>query len=168
MPWTGNNLSAKWLMERIVCVVIIFNSIILESEQSMPWDRWSWSMPQQPIEYFFRRSNNLPMKSPSFDCDCPPHNECVVEFKINKDMADFLSMRGVIKDENLKEFREDLTKLEQSEGTTKDILSRVRGGRSRRSNAEGNCCCPPRNVYMPTFITDKKYEELASKLKQQQ
>uniref|UniRef100_A0A2A4J007 Uncharacterized protein n=1 Tax=Heliothis virescens TaxID=7102 RepID=A0A2A4J007_HELVI len=143
--------------------------MILESEQSvMPWDKWSWAMPQEPIEYYFRRSDKLPVKAPSFHCECPPHNECTVEFKVNKAMADFLNMRGVIKKEHFKDILADLTKVEELEGTTKDILSRHGGSRSRRSNTDNSCCCPPRDMYMPAFITDSKYEEITNKFKQQQ
>ncbi|CAH2218396.1 jg26084, partial [Pararge aegeria aegeria] len=48
----------------------------VEVEGTLPWERWSWSAPQEPIEYFFRRheiNNNFPIKNPDVVCDCPPN-----------------------------------------------------------------------------------------------
>ncbi|KAH9637296.1 hypothetical protein HF086_006940 [Spodoptera exigua] len=165
---TATRFSRRLPLERPVCVVLFLMCMVTESWQGMmPWDKWTWSMPQEPIQYFFRKHDNLPVKLPNFGCECPPNNECVLDFKLNKDMVDFLNMRGVIKKEDVKSFQEDLKRLEQSQKDDKQIGSK-RTDRNRRSNAEDsgdNCCCPPKNVYMPTFITDNKFDDVVNKFK---
>ncbi|KAF9804817.1 hypothetical protein SFRURICE_007720 [Spodoptera frugiperda] len=156
-----------------VCVTLfLLLCMVVESWQgTMPWDRWSWSLPQEPIQYFFRRHENLPVKSPSFSCDCPPNNECVLEFKIDHNMADFLIMRGVVKKQDVNAFREEMKRLElQSKNNSQSGRKMWNTLRNRRSNAndpEDTCCCPPKNVYMPTFITDSKFNEMAKKFQAQ-
>ncbi|XP_062527188.1 uncharacterized protein LOC134199714 [Bombyx mori] len=129
---------------------------------SLPWDKWSWSLPQEPIEHFFRRyQDGIPLKSPEFECKCPPNKECAVNFKINEDVAEFLHLRGIIKDE-------DLTEIKEYAKTTSESTAEKSKSRSRRTNEgteEEQCCCPPRNVMMPTFITDKKFDEVVNRLK---
>ncbi|XP_026727853.1 uncharacterized protein LOC113493975 isoform X2 [Trichoplusia ni] len=134
---------------KIAFVVFIMMSSASGVQQSiMPWDRWSWSMPQEPIEYFFRRQDNVPIKTPTFTCECPPYKECVVEFKINEDMADFLNIRGVIKKDELKTFREDLSKLVRKSGAYDgDAQKGQELSRKRRSGYDlASCCCPPKNL----------------------
>lgn len=84
-------------------------------------------------------------------------------------MAEFLSMRGIIKKDELNKYREELQRIENSSGV---YSGRQESGieiRNRRSSSkfEEKCCCPPKNVYMPTFITDHKFDELVDHLKEE-
>ncbi|XP_030031844.1 uncharacterized protein LOC119191893 [Manduca sexta] len=128
---------------------------------SMPWDGWSWAVPQAPIEYFFRRHQDMLVKSPDLQCQCPPSKECVVEYKINEDMPDFLKIQGVLNDDKLEELKKYIKDAQRS--TTE--APKIGNIRSRRQNDDQECCCPPRSMLMPTFITNKKFDEVTDRLK---
>lgn len=83
-------------------------------------------------------------------------------------MADFLNIRGIIKRKDLKKFREDLNKLVHSEGAYENDEKKSEALRRKRRSGdpESHCCCPPKSVYMPTFITENKFNDLSGKFEQ--
>ncbi|KAJ8737105.1 hypothetical protein PYW07_000376 [Mythimna separata] len=172
MEWTTSTVLLK--EKQTICIAIILTSMIWESKQSeIPWDRWSRYIQEPPaLEHDFRRleSHPVPIKSPSFVCECPPHKECVLDYKINKDMVEFLNVKGIIQKHELKEAREDVQKMERSPSggvyqKNEDKIHVIRNRRSSLDGDEKNCCCPPKTVYMPAFITDHKFDELIDKIK---
>lgn len=167
MRLTESSISTTFSIKRTVRIALILTSMVLESRQwEMPWDKWFWSIPQATASR--RHNTNLPVKAPSFECECPPYKECVIDYKVNKDMVDFLHMRGIIKKKDLQKVREDLENLTLSSGVYQGSLAKGREIRNRRSNDnyEDKCCCPPKNMYMPTFITDHKFDKLVKRYKQ--
>ncbi|KAJ8737732.1 hypothetical protein PYW08_000327 [Mythimna loreyi] len=167
--WT---ISTVLLKEKTICIAFILTSMFSESRQSeIPWDKWSRYI-QEPIgvEHSYRRHEYIPnpIKAPTFQCECPPNKECVLNFKINKDMVEFLDMKGILKETELKNIRADLEKMEHTAGVYEQNKDKFEGIRNRRSSLnleEKNCCCPPKTVYMPSFITEHKFIELVDKIK---
>ena len=96
-------------------------------------------------------------------------SECVVEFKLNKDMVEFLFLRGVLKKEQLKHYQEELQKFENTSRVQHGTQESGNGIRNRRSSPtfQEKCCCPPKNVYMPSFITERKFDQLIDRLKEE-
>ncbi|XP_063837443.1 uncharacterized protein LOC135086621 isoform X2 [Ostrinia nubilalis] len=155
-------------MERKAVILIILP--ILEGGD-LPWHKWSWSAPQAPIEYFFRRQGSMPIKSPrdNFECTCPPHRECEVEFKMNEDMVEFLKLRGLLKKEDIVSYQKDIEDYRKSNGLSpKEYIRENRFRRSNIDDDDDDCCCPPRSVMMPTFITEKRFDEMVEQFDKKQ
>lgn len=72
-----------------------------------------------------------------------------------------------MKEGHLEDVRNDLIELENSSPTYQGIQTLGKEIRNRRSNFnyEEKCCCPPKNLYMPAFITDRKFDEIVEKIR---
>ncbi|CAH2103783.1 unnamed protein product [Euphydryas editha] len=157
-------------------ILILLSTTYCSVQGTLPWDRWSWSAPQAPIEHFFRRydSNIMPIKTPSLKCECPPNKECNMEYEINEDMLYFQNLKGIIKDNELKQLKEDFNKINYRKNKTirknyneTELLTRKR----RRSDVILNskdtikdCCCPTKIVRVPAFITNQKFDEVIERI----
>lgn len=89
--------------------------------------------------------------------------DCKIEYKINEDMAEFMDMRGLLKEDELHKLKDEITKVKETEESIK-----VNNTRTRRDGSEvdaEDCCCPPRNVMMPTFITENKFNRTLDRIK---
>ncbi|CAB3225195.1 unnamed protein product [Arctia plantaginis] len=138
----------------------------------MSIDTWSWLKQLDPVEYYFK-IENLPIKKPTLECRCPPSKECAIEYKKNYDIAEFLAIQGLLKNDvsrktmgNFRRSRENDIRPYQDYNEKSSVLRMRRQALQATGNGNVDCCCPPRNIMMPTFITDKKFETLlANKLR---
>ncbi|XP_031767446.1 uncharacterized protein LOC116413291 isoform X3 [Galleria mellonella] len=149
--------------KQIITLFLLQLAILVTNQNDLPWNKWSWSIPQKPIENFFRRQQNMPVKTPEFECKCPPHEECVVEFKINEYIIEFLNLRRVLKNDEAKIYQKEIKKIQQSTFPAKEIIKDRQRRRRSQDFTEVDCCCPPRTAMMPTFITEQKFDEAVDK-----
>lgn len=81
-------------------------------------------------------------------------------------MTEFLAIRGIIKKEEIKNVQEKNKEMDHNHGIyegMKESKEKVETAKNRRSSLiteKYNCCCPPKSVYMPSFITDHKFDQL--------
>lgn len=81
---------------------------------------------------------------------------------MDEDMFHFLRMRGLIKEDEVKSYQKDIEDYRRSNGLSPKEF--IRQNRYRRSDPlEVPCCCPPRTVMMPSFITNKKFDEVVDR-----
>ncbi|XP_045458275.1 uncharacterized protein LOC123668593 [Melitaea cinxia] len=158
-------------------ILVLLSTTFRSVQGTLPWDRWSWLAPQAPIAHFFRRYENnlMPIKTPSLNCECPPNKECNMQYEINEDMIYFQNLKGIIKDNQLKQLQEDFDKINYRKNNAiekKYNETGVSTRKRRRSDVILNskdtvkdCCCPTKNVRIPAFITDKKFDEVIERLK---
>ncbi|XP_046977531.1 uncharacterized protein LOC124543374 isoform X2 [Vanessa cardui] len=174
MPLTERNLYKKLLMAKSILMMV--SSTCFNVQAALPWEHWSWSMPQAPIEHFFRRYENnlIPIKLPRIQCECPPNKECNMEYEINKDMIYFQNLKGIIKDNELMKLKEDFDEniIRKNKNTGKIINETLILNRKRRhgdvilgsKELTRDCCCPTRIVKIPAFITNKKFDEVVERI----
>lgn len=88
--------------------------------------------------------------------------ECVIEYKINEAAADFLHMQGVLKNSDLKNYKEDAEMVEKSAVSTSlpELFKHNRRSRRSDQNDVRPCCCTPAKHLVPTFITDNKFDDI--------
>lgn len=84
-------------------------------------------------------------------------------------MPEFLRLRGVLTNEDFQAINNNVRRMSASEAIVysgdKEKAAMLRKRRQAR-DGEVECCCPPRNIMMPTFITDQKFKTLlANKLR---
>ncbi|XP_073959778.1 uncharacterized protein [Choristoneura fumiferana] len=153
-------------MERVttsttwMALLIVANPIVAVH---LPWDKWSWDVPQGPIEHFFRRHNDMPVKSPHFVCECPPNEECKLDFKLNEEAVDLLNIRGVLNQKEVQQFKDDMEIIKEK--TKSSVLER--SARMRRNNDKApseQCCCPPQTAMMPTFVAERRFNNVLDDL----
>lgn len=78
-------------------------------------------------------------------------------------MVEFLNIRGILVSEEVKTYKQNVEMSKKSTSLSPKEL--VREKRLRRSNDEfeDQCCCPPRSMMMPTFVTENKFNEIAER-----
>ncbi|XP_047544400.1 formin-like protein 2 [Vanessa atalanta] len=169
VPQTGRNLYKELLMAKTMLIMV--SSTCFNVQAALPWEHWSWSMPQAPIGHFFRRYENnlMPIKTPRIHCQCPPNKECNMEYEINKDIIYFQNLKGIIKDDELMQLKEDLNEkiIRKNNNRGKIINESLILNRKKRhgdvildsKELTRDCCCPTRIVKIPAFITNKKTTE---------
>lgn len=84
--------------------------------------------------------------------------ESLMDYTLNEAMGDFLKLRGVLKEEEYKQFNDHVREIKKT--TKKSLL--VENELSRRNGklSEDLCCSQLTNFMMPTFITENKMKEL--------
>ncbi|XP_050360601.1 uncharacterized protein LOC126780298 isoform X2 [Nymphalis io] len=173
MPRTERNLFKKLLMAKTIFIMLLS---CYKVQAALPWEHWSWSMPQAPIEHFFRRyeNNMMPIKTPSIQCECPPNKECNMEFEINKNIIYFQNLKGIIKDSELMQLKEGFNeninrrsnngKITYNETVILNRKKRLSDVILDSKELTRDCCCPTKIVKIPAFITNKKFDGVIERL----
>lgn len=66
------------ILQVLFCLTLFVygTASIVEKDKQMRWNKWSWIVPQVPMEYYFRgKDTQQPnvIKAPAFECKCPPY-----------------------------------------------------------------------------------------------
>lgn len=91
-------------------------------------------------------------------------SECEIDYKINDNIPEFLNVRGVLEDKELEKYRREQDEA-KSKTTTESMPQKYKNRRLSEIGTENECCCSPRTLILPTFISNSRYNEVLDRLK---
>ncbi|XP_075990961.1 uncharacterized protein LOC142986376 isoform X2 [Anticarsia gemmatalis] len=142
-------------------VIFVIFSVLVCGFCATKGDEWPWTKREGTTNLFRRLESSL-VKTAA-ECQCPPNKECVIEFKLNPAMMEFLNIQGLLTKDEVKEINEELTQNNIPVFDADSEKAAAIRSRRKANEDESSCCCPPRSVMMPTFITDRKFKVLSNR-----
>lgn len=93
-------------------------------------------------------------------------SECTMDYKFIKDILHSLHHKGLIKIKEVKKLKEEFLKANGSVNMDDALVRRKRNVRIVGDSKEftKDCCCPPRSIKIPAFITDSRFDEVIERI----